>query len=71
MQRVRTVETRSRNDARRNSYPRLNAKGPLRTYPEIARMTGLSEAQVKRAETNAFRKIRAALFAYGYKDPNK
>jgi len=30
---------------------------------------GLSESQVKAAEYSAFDKIRAALVAYGYKDP--
>ena len=69
MERMRTAKNFSRHDARRNSYPILNARGPLRSYPEVAAILGLNPDQVKRAEHNAFRKIRAALFAYGYKDP--
>ena len=69
MQRMRRVSTLSRRDQRRNDYASLNTHRPLLSYPEVAAITGLTEPQVKRAEHSAFQKIRAALVAYGYKDP--
>lgn len=69
MNRMRTVQTFSRNDARRNSFPRLNANKPLRSLSEVATITGLTVNEVQYLERLAFRKMRAALVAYGYKDP--
>ena len=69
MQRMRRVSTLSRRDQRRNDFAALNTKRPLLSYPQVARIMGLSESQVKAAEYSAFDKIRAALVAYGYKDP--
>lgn len=69
MERMRTTKTLSCNDQHRNNYPMLNTNRPLRSFPECARIMGLKESQVKQLEYSAFDKIRAALVAYGYKDP--
>ena len=70
MERIRTTQNFSRHHARRNSYPILNHAGPLRTLPEVAAIMNLTTNEVQYLERLAFRKIRAALSAYGYnKEP--
>lgn len=66
MERMRTQENFSRHHARRNSTQLLNHDGPLRTLPEVAAIMNLTTNEVQYLERLAFRKIRAALSAYGY-----
>lgn len=71
MERIRVAKTFSKHHTRRNSYPILNTDGPLRSFTEIAEITGLTVNEVQYLERLAFRKIRAALSAYGYnKEPH-
>jgi hypothetical protein len=58
------------NVPRRGDYRAIIPTAPIRTQQEVAEILGMTKAQVTHHERMALSKIRAALIAYGYKDPN-
>lgn len=57
------------NQPRRGDYRALVPFAPIRTQQEVADILGITKSQVTHHEQTAFLKMRAALAAYGYKDP--
>lgn len=65
-ERIRIMPMRSQRDEHRHHHPMLNARGPIRTFAQVAELTGMSDEQVRDCEACAFDKLRAALSAWGY-----
>jgi len=65
-ERIRIMPMRSQRDDQRLGFPMLNARGPIRTFEQVAELTGMSYEQVRYCEECAFDKMRAALSAWGY-----